>query len=77
VIGYDDSKISFSIKQLREDPWTSISKKFHIGDMIEGEVVRFVPYGAFIRLYEDINVLIHLSEMSDQPISNPAEVFKL
>jgi len=46
--------------------------------MIEGEVVRFVPYGAFIRLYEDINVLIHLSEMSEGVnISNPAEIFKL
>ncbi len=77
VIGYDDTKISFSMKQLREDPWKIIPKEFNIWDMIEGEIIRFVPYGAFMRLYEDINVLIHLSEMSDEPISNPAEVLKL
>ena len=77
VIGYEDGKISFSMKQLREDPWNIIPKKFKIGDMIEWEVVRFVPYGAFMRLYEDINALIHLSEISDKPVSNPAEVFKL
>ena len=77
VIGYEDGKISFSMKQLREDPWKIIPKKFKIGDMIEWEIVRFVPYGAFMRLYEDINALIHLSEISDKPVSNPAEVFKL
>jgi small subunit ribosomal protein S1 len=77
VIGYEDGKISFSMKQLREDPWKVIPKKFKVGDIIEGEVVRFVPYGAFMRLYEDINALIHLSEISDKPISNPAEVLKL
>jgi len=65
------------MKQLREDPWKIIPKKFKIGDMIEGEIIRFVPYGAFMRLYEDINALIHLSEISDKPVSNPAEVFKL
>jgi len=65
------------MKQLKEDPWDIISKNFHIGDIIEGEVIRFVPYGAFMRLYEDINVLIHISEMSNQPISNSAEVLKL
>lgn len=77
VIGYEDGKISFSMKQLKEDPWKIIPKKFKVGDIFEGEVVRFVPYGAFIRLYDDINALVHLSEISDQPISNPAEVLKL
>lgn len=77
VIWYDDTKISFSIKKLRDDPWSIIPQKFNIGDIIEWEVIRFVPYGAFIRLFNDINVLIHLSEMSNESISNPAEVLKL
>lgn len=77
VIGYEDGKISFSMKQLREDPWKIIPKTFKIGDMVEWEVVRFVPYGAFVRLYEDINALIHLSEMSNDPNVNPSELLKL
>lgn len=77
VIGYEDWKISFSMKQLKEDPWKVIPKKFKVWDIFEGQVIRFVPYGAFIRLYDDINALVHLSEISDQPVSNPAEVLKL
>jgi len=77
VIGYDNGKISLSMKQLKPDPWTIIPKKFKVGDIIEWEVVRFVPYGAFIRVYDDINWLVHLSEISEHPVSNPAEVLKL
>ena len=77
VIWYEDGKISFSMKQLKEDPWKIIPKKFKIWDIIYWQVIRFVPYGAFIRLYDDINALIHLSEISDRPISNPAEVLKI
>jgi small subunit ribosomal protein S1 len=36
-----------------------------------------VPYGAFVRVYDDINWLVHLSELSDKPVSNPAEVLRL
>ncbi len=77
VIGYEDGKISLSMKQLKPDPWTVIPKKFKVGDIIEGEVVRFVPYGAFVRVYDDINWLVHLSELADRPVSNPAEVLRL
>ncbi len=77
VIGYEDGKISLSMKQLKPDPWTVIPKKFKVGDIIEWEVVRFVPYGAFVRVYDDINWLVHLSELSDKPVSNPAEVLRL
>ncbi len=77
VIWYEDWKISFSMKKLKEDPWKIIPKKFKIWDIFEWEVVRFVPYWAFIRLYDDINALVHLSEVSNQSISNPAEVLKL
>lgn len=64
VIGLENGKISLSRKQLKGDPWEYIPKNFKVGDVIEGEVVRFVPYGVFIRIYDDINGLIHLSELS-------------
>ena len=65
VIGLDDGKISLSHKKLQPDPWTVIPQKYGVWDIIEGEVVRYVPYGVFIRVYNDINWLIHLSEIGD------------
>lgn len=65
VIWLDDGKISLSHKKLQPDPWTIIPQQYWVGDIIEGEVVRYVPYGVFIRVYEDINGLIHLSEIWD------------
>lgn len=65
VIGLEDGKISLSHKKLQPDPWTVIPQKYGVGDIIEGEVVRYVPYGVFIRVYNDINWLIHLSEIGD------------
>ena len=77
IIGFEDGKISLSAKQLKDDPWSIIPKKFKVGDIIEGEVVRFVPYGVFVRIYDDINGLIHLSELSERSVANPAELVRL
>ncbi len=78
VIGLEDGKISLSHKQLKPDPWTIIPQKYQVGDIIEGEVVRYVPYGIFIRVYDDINGLVHLSEISkDKGVDNPVSAFKL
>jgi len=77
VIWFEDGKISFSMKKMRKDPWKIIPETFSVWDIVEGEIIRFVPYGAFIRLYEDINGLIHLSEISKKPIGNPSEVLRL
>lgn len=77
IIGFEDGKISLSAKQLKDDPRSLIPKKFKVGDIIEGEVVRFVPYGVFVRIFDDINGLIHLSELSERNIANPAELVRL
>lgn len=64
VIWLEGGKISLSAKQLKSDPRTLIPNQYKIWDVIRGEVVRFVPYGVFVRIHEDINGLIHLSEIS-------------
>ena len=65
------------MKRLKEDPWVVIPREKKIGDLVEGEVIRFVPYGVFIRVFDDINGLVHLSELSQKSINNPHEVVKL
>ena len=77
VIALENNKISLSMKQVKEDPWKVISNTFNEGDVVQGEVIRFVPYGAFIRMFDDINGLIHLTEITDDAIQNPAEKLKL
>lgn len=77
VIGFEDGKISLSLKQLKPDPWSLIPRTYKIGDIMEWEVIRYVPYWAFIRVFDDINWLVHISEITDKAITNPAEVLKL
>jgi len=77
VIGLENGKISLSSKKLKDDPWTALPKQYKVGDILEGEVVRFVPYGVFVRVFQDINGLVHLSELSQKSIQNPNEVVKL
>ena len=77
VIGLENGKISLSSKKLKDDPWTELPRYHKLGDVIEGEVIRYVPYGVFIRVFKDINGLIHLSELSQKTTQNPNEVVKL
>jgi len=77
VIGLENWKISLSAKQLKEDPWEALPKKYNIGDVFEGEVIRFVPYGVFVRVFDDINWLVHLSELSQKAVNNPNEVVRI
>ncbi len=77
VIGLENGKISLSSKKLKEDPRSALPKKYKIWDIVEWEVMRFVPYGVFIRVFDDINGLVHLSELSQKSVQNPNEVVKL
>ena len=77
VIGLENGKISLSSKQLKEDPWSALPKKVSVGDVFEGKVIRFVPYGVFVRVFDDINGLVHLSELSQKSVNNPNEVVKI
>jgi small subunit ribosomal protein S1 len=77
VIGIEGEKISLSMKRLVEDPWLEAAKAFKLGDVVDGEINRLTPFGAFIKLGDEINGLIHLTEISAEPIKDPSEVLKL
>lgn len=74
VIGKDNGKISLSMKRLTADPWVEAAKKYQVGTVIKGIVNRVTPFGAFVKLDDDINGLIHVSEVSEEEVSDPAEV---
>ncbi len=71
VIGKEKDKISLSMKRLVPDPWIEASKKYKVGTKVEGEVSRVTPFGAFIKLDDEINGLIHVSELADEEVTDP------
>ena len=72
----DKKRIGLSIRQLLEDPWTHRSEKYQVGQLIEGVITRLTKFGAFARLEEDLEGLIHISEISEKRIEHPREVLK-
>lgn len=77
VIGVDESKISLSVKRLKTDPWVEIAKKYKLGDIIDGVVTRVTPFGAFMKLEEGINGLVHLSEISHGLVKDPSDFVEM
>ena len=77
VIGVDGEKLSLSIKQLTKDPWEEIAERYPVGKKVQGTVVRFADYGAFLKLEKDINGLVHLSELAHHKVTDPAEVLTI
>ncbi|MGI6423375.1 MAG: 30S ribosomal protein S1 [Candidatus Dojkabacteria bacterium] len=78
VIGLTDGgkRVAYSVKRLQQDPWSMAISKFKVGDIVDGEVQKVVPYGAFVRIGEGLNGLIHISELSDKLVKNPEDIVK-
>jgi small subunit ribosomal protein S1 len=76
VIGVSDGgkRVAYSIKRLQKDPWAEAISKYKVGDVVEGEVQKVVPYGAFVRIDKGLNGLIHISELSDKLVKDPANI---
>jgi small subunit ribosomal protein S1 len=77
IIGIEGDKISLSMKRLVADPWADAAKTFKAGSTVTGEITRLAPFGAFMKLTDDINGLIHLSEIvheDGKEVAEPGEV---
>lgn len=67
-------RIAYSVKRLIDDPWKNRIKKYKIGEVVDGVVEGVVEYGAFVRIDDGINGLIHISELSDKLVKNPSDI---
>jgi small subunit ribosomal protein S1 len=65
IIGIDDTRISLSIKALKEDPWTKITEKYSVGEIYSGKVDKINHFGAFVYLDDNIHGLAHVSEFQE------------
>ena len=77
VLNFDKEreKIALGLKQTQENPWDVVEERYAVGSKIKGGVVNITPYGAFIKLEDGIEGLVHISEMSwTRRISHPSEI---
>lgn len=79
IKGLDEEKgrISLSVKALQEDPWVAAAKEFRVGDVVTGTVVRFLPFGAIVKLNDKNEGMIHISEIAEQRIDKPEDVLEI
>lgn len=78
VIGISDGgkRVAYSVKRLEKDPWKDAISRFKIGDIVDGVVQRVVDFGAFVRIGDGLNGLIHISEISNRLVRNPRDFLK-
>jgi len=65
VLSFDQEKmrVSLGLKQLADDPWKDIESKYHVGQIVDGEVALTTDYGCFVKLDEDIEGLVHITDL--------------
>ncbi|MEX0642928.1 MAG: 30S ribosomal protein S1 [Pirellulales bacterium] len=74
-IDYEKEKIALGLKQKSASPWDNVATKYPVGSMVKGSVVNVMSYGAFVKLEDGIEGLVHISEMSwTKRISHPSEL---
>jgi small subunit ribosomal protein S1 len=79
VLGVDADRrrIALSLKRLKPEPWAMVEQSYAIGQRVKGTITNVTDFGAFARLDEEIEGLIHISELSEQRIGHPSEVVKV
>ena len=80
VLEVDEEKhrISLGIKQLSEDPWVrAIPEKYIPGQIVRGKITKLTNFGVFVELEEDLEGLLHISELADHKIETPQDVVKI
>jgi len=72
-----NQRISLGIKQLETDPWEAIDTRFKVGDKVKGTVAKIASFGAFVELEDDIDGLVHISQLSEDHVTKVKDVLKV
>ncbi len=73
----DQQRISLGQKQLTQDPWEEIERFFRVGDVVKGKVSKITNYGAFVELQNDIDGLVHISQINEEHVEKIKDVIKV
>jgi len=75
-IDTENQRLSLSIKDLMPDVWQEFSRRYRVGDILEGKIVRLADFGAFVELSEGVEGLVHISEMAHERLEKPGDKFQ-
>ena len=73
-VDMDRERVSLSLKATQEDPWRRFARTHAIGQIVPGKVTKLVPFGAFVRVYDGIEGLVHISELAGRHVEVPEQV---
>lgn len=73
-VDMDRERVSLSLKATQEDPWRQFARTHAIGQIVPGKVTKLVPFGAFVRVEEGIEGLVHISELAERHVDVPDQV---
>ncbi len=76
-IDVENERFSLGIKQLTDDPWDTLPRRFPRGTKVKGKVMKVTEYGAFVEIEEGIDGLVHVSELADERVEKAGDVVKV
>ena len=76
-VDLDRERVSLSLKATQEDPWRQFARTHQIGQIVPGKVTKLVPFGAFVRVDEGIEGLVHISELAERHVEVPEQVVQV
>ena len=75
-IDRENKRVALSIKATQEDPWKVEAGKLNIGDIVEVQVLRFLPFGAIVKISDKVEGLVHISEIAEERIAKAEDVLE-
>jgi len=76
-VNKEQGRISLGLKQVMPNPWDDIDKKYKVGNIVEGKIVKLVSFGAFVEIEPGVEGLVHISQISKEHVSNPEDVLRV
>ncbi|MGZ4748226.1 MAG: 30S ribosomal protein S1, partial [Oryzihumus sp.] len=76
-VDMDRERVSLSLKATQEDPWQHFARTHAIGQVVPGKVTKLVPFGAFVRVDDGIEGLVHISELAERHVEVPEQVVQV
>ncbi len=76
-IDQENKRVSIGYKQLQPKPWDLVAEKYQVGDVVKGNVVRLVNFGAFVEIEKGVDGLVHVSQISNQWLENPVSALQV